>query len=270
MLRKLINTYLEDNIKDRNDVALLFSGGSDSLSILLSCLDLGVKPVLYNFRLSNYESEDNKYSKIISNTYNLKLNEIILDVDIIDLVSDIKNIMKLFDVKKKTQIQCVHPFLYVIPKIEQNIILTGLCADDLYGTPRSMAKHSKNIDYFNNIRLNCFKNIESSSYKFIDEIATMNNKKLIAPYKQCDAIAKFMLSKSYKELHSPKQKNIMYDDYKEELVANNLYRRNSNLQCDSKIREWHDTLLQGSLNTEGFKSVVGIYNKIYKELQMSH
>ena len=31
-------------------VALLFSGGLDSLSLLLSCIDVGIKPHLYSFK----------------------------------------------------------------------------------------------------------------------------------------------------------------------------------------------------------------------------
>lgn len=267
MLRKLINTYLENNIEDKNDVALLFSGGMDSLSILLSCLDVGIKPNLYVFRLNNYVSEDSIYSKKISQIYNLNLYEIVLDVNKINLISDIEKIVKLFNVKKKTQIQCIQPFLYVIPKIKENYILTGLCADDLYGTPRSMAKHAKNIEYFKEIRINAFNNEESSSYKFIKQLSEMNNKRLIAPYKESIDIYNYMISKNYKELHSPKQKYIMYSDYEDELTKNNIYRRNSNLQCNSKIREWHDELLKSEINSEGFKSVVGIYNKIHNKLK---
>jgi len=257
MLRNLINKYLKENIPN-DDVALLFSGGSDSLSILLSCLDLNIKPHLYTFRLSNHESQDSIYSKKISEIFSLKHTEVILNVDDINLLSDVEYIISHFKVKKKTHVQCIHPFIYLIPKINQSVILTGLCADDLYGTPRSMAKYAK-TSFFNELRQRIYENIESSGYKFINQIASENNKLLIAPYKQSQDIYNYMILKTYKEMHSPKQKFIMFDDYKTELLTHNIYRRNSNLQCDSKIREWHDTLLVSN------KSVTAIYNKIYRD-----
>ena len=268
MLKNLVNTYLENKIINKNDVALLFSGGLDSLSVLLSCLDISVKPHLYTFRLDNYMSEDILTSRRIASIYNLELTEVVLDTNKIDLISDIKYMIKEFNIKKKTQIQCIHPFLYVLPRIKEGVILTGLCADDLYGTPRSMAKHSKDIEYFKKIRNDKFKNLESSSYIFIKRLCEKHFKTLITPYKESQDIADFMISKTYKELHSPKQKYIMYTDYRDEIDKHKLYRRNSNLQCNSKIREWHDKLLlDKELNKENFKSVVGIYNKLYKEIK---
>lgn len=264
MLRNLINTYLLDNIKDVNSVSLMFSGGLDSLSILLSCINLGIKPHLYTFRLSNHVSDDYIYSKRISELYDLEFTEIILNTEDIDLISDVSRIVDMFKVRKKTQIQCIHPFLYVIPQIKEKYVLTGLCADDLYGTARSIAKYSKNTEKFNDLRIKRHLDDQSSSYRYIKKLSEDNDKVFIAPYKESIEIFTYMIKMNYKELNSPKQKYIMYCDYKEDLVNNNLYRRNSNLQCDSKIREWHDELLSSDLNTEGFKSVTGIYNKIYK------
>lgn len=268
MLKQLINTHLERKITNKNDVALLFSGGLDSLSVLLSCLDIGIKPYLYTFRLDNYVSEDILSSRRIASIYSLELTEVVLDTTKIDLISDIRYMIREFNIKKKTQIQCIQPFLYILPEIKEEFVLTGLCADDLYGTPRSMAKFSKDTEYFYKIRKDKFESLESSSYIFIKKLCDRYSKALIAPYKESQNIADFMLSKTYNELHSPKQKYIMYSDYKEEIDKYNLYRRNSNLQCNSKIREWHNSLLfDKELNSNGFKSVVGIYNKIYKRIK---
>lgn len=267
MLKKIINKYILETIKS-DEVAILFSGGMDSLSLLLSCLSVGLKPKLYTFTLDNYESEDMKKSKEISKIYDLDLIEVKINTTKINLITDIEYIINLFDVKRKTQIQCIHPFLYVIPKIKESVILSGLCADDLYGSSRSMFKISKDDKQFYNKRCELYNNIQSSSYVFIKKIAEMNDKVFIAPYKECDEIASYMLSKNYKELNSPKQKNVMYESYKEDLDKYKLYRRNSNLQCNSKIREWHDELLLNKkVNKNNYKSVVGVYNQIYKEVK---
>ena len=61
-MRKIINDFLEEKITYKDSVTILFSGGLDSLSLLLSCLDVGIKPKLYIFYLEGYESSDIKSS----------------------------------------------------------------------------------------------------------------------------------------------------------------------------------------------------------------
>lgn len=267
MLKNMINKYLLEQDIRTEKVALLFSSGMDSLSILLSCLEVGIKPRLYTFYLDNHESDDVKRSREVAEILNLDLTEIRIDTNKVNLESDIGLIIKTFKTKRKTAIQCIHPFLYVIPKIKEKYILTGLCADDLYGTSRSMAKLGNDYKKFDEIRLKRRNDQTASSYCYIKKIANDNKKILLVPYKENEEIISYMLGLNYKEMNSPKQKNIMYDDYKDILEEYKLYRRNSNLQCDSKIREWHDTLLENkNINLKNNKSVVAIYNNIYKEV----
>ena len=265
MLREMINKYLDDNIDNYEDVALLFSGGMDSLSLLISCIDLGIKPHLYTFYLDNYVSEDIKASREIANIFNLKLTEIKINTSQDRLIKDVKYIIKKFGVTKKTAIQCIHPFIYVIPEIKEKYVLSGLCADDLYGTPRSMAKLCDDVEKFNELRLKKLKDETSSSYSYIRDMLHEANKIFIAPYKTCEEISCYMMKLSYKDMNRPKQKNIMYEDYKDVLDKYKLYRRNSNLQCNSKIREWHDLLLESEENINNNKSVTGIYNRYARE-----
>ena len=54
MFRKEINRTLIEEIKNKDSVALLFSGGVDSLSMLFSCFDVGIRPTLYCFTTDGY------------------------------------------------------------------------------------------------------------------------------------------------------------------------------------------------------------------------
>ena len=264
-MRTIINQDLEQY--KNNKVALLFSGGMDSLSLLLSCLDVGIKPHLYTFKLCDYDSEDYKFSIKISKIFDLKLTVINISNDIDLLLKDVEYIIKKFKVKKKTQIQCIHPFVYVIEHITEKYVLTGLCADELYGTPRKMQELGrKDLNEFNKKRLEVHSDLKSSSYIYIKQLFEEKNIKLIAPYKENNELVEYMMNKTFKELHSPKQKNVMYENYKNELNTYKLYRRNSNLQCNSKIRELHDKLLNTFLNVDNNKSVVAIYNRLYKKI----
>lgn len=263
-LRNIINNQLKQ-INNKN-IALLFSGGMDSLSLLLSCLDVGIKPHLYTFRLEGYISEDVLSSRKIADMFNLNYTEIVIPENMERLVYDIFYIIKKFKVKKKTQIQCIYPFIHMVNQIDENIVLSGICADDLYGSSRKMQELGrKDLIEFNKRRIKIHNNLESSSYLYIKNLFNEHNKEFIAPYKDNEELVNYLLHKTFKELHSPKQKNVMYENYKKELETYKLYRRNSSLQVNSKIREFHDRLLLTGLNTNNYKSIVGIYNTIYKQ-----
>ena len=266
MIRQLLNEYISNEVKE-DKVAILFSGGMDSLSILFTCLDLGIKPTLYSFYLKSYESQDIKSSRAIAKAYDLKLVEVCINDDEVNLVNDIKYIISRFGCKKKTAIQCIHPFLYLVNHIKEDVVLSGLCADDLYGTSKKMSIASKNIEEFNILRMKKIDDVYSSSYFYIKKLLNDNDKRFIAPYKDSSKIINYFMSLTYKDMNSPKQKNIMYEDFKEELLSHNLYRINSNLQYNSKLKDWHDKLIgDPSINSKNFKSVVGIYNLLYKEV----
>ena len=66
-------------------------------------------------------------------------------------------------------------------------------------------------------------------------------------------------------MNSPKQKNITYVSYQSEIDRFKLYRRNENLQCASRIREYHDSLLKTELNIGNNKIVTPIYRNIYNK-----
>lgn len=265
-MRKLINKKIE-KYKDQK-VALLFSGGMDSLCVLLSCLEVGIKPHLYTFKLKSYDSEDYFSAVRISNIFNLELTVIeIEDNDTNKLIEDIKFIIKKFKVKKKTTIQCIYPFLYVVDKIEEKVILSGLSGDILHGTMRKMQMLGR-VDEgaFNSMRLEYLNNEELDNYCYIKQIFTEQDIKFVDVYRYNKDLIDFFMSKRFKELNSPKQKNVAYESYKKEIDEYDLYRRPTSLQCNSKIREWHDTLLNTSENINNNKRVTAIYNRYYKEI----
>lgn len=151
-MRKIMNNFLENEIKDKNSVAILFSGGLDSLSILLSCLDIGVKPTLYTFYLETYESSDIKSARRIADLFGLSLTEVPIKQEISTLISDVEYIVNRFHTYKKSAVQCIHPFIYTKRYIKEKYVLSGLCADDLYGTSKHMSIISKDYKQFQNER----------------------------------------------------------------------------------------------------------------------
>ena len=265
-MRELLNKGIKQY--KNQDIALLFSAGVDSLCVLLSCLDVGIRPHLYTFKLKSYDSDDYFTAIKISKLYDLKLTIIeIDDTNVNKLIDDIKYIIKKFKVKKKTAIQCIYPFIYIINKIEEKTVFTGLSADILHGGTRQMhVIGRKDEKAFNDLRLEWIYSKELASYCYIEQMFTERGIKLIDVYRSNQELIDFFMSKTFKELTSPKEKNIAYESYKKEMDEYKLYRRPSPFQINSKVREWHDTLLNTNENINNNKRVTAIYNRYYKEI----
>jgi hypothetical protein len=79
--------------------------------------------------------------------------------------------------------------------------------------------------------------------------------------------ASYSLGLDMAEINWPKIKGIAVRAFPEFWLTNKWYRKNSPLQVNSHIREWHDTLLKTSLNpNRRYKSVIGVYNELFRNL----
>lgn len=260
MFRKEINRTLIEEIKNKDSVALLFSGGVDSLSMLFSCFDVGIRPTLYCFTTDGYISEDLMASRKVADIFGLSLKEIYVPTDIATIKEDVYRLMDRFKIRKPTQIQCTQPFLYVAAAIKEEYAVSGICADDILGNFRACAVVKKDIGQYYSKRYVAFNDIEKSSFCYIRDVFKDVGVKLIAPYKTNKKLAEFLFSKNFDDLHRPKQKQLTLDYYKE-IEQNGLYRKSSNAQVNSRIREEHLKLL--TANQWGYTGISGIYNRMY-------
>lgn len=267
MLKGLLKEYIATNVPKEEEIAILFSGGLDSLSILLSCLELGYKPSLYTFYLEGNISRDLEMSRKVAQHYGLQLTEVVIKHDLELMVCQVKSLIKEFNLVKKTQIQVMHPLSQVIPAIREQYVLTGLEADTLYGNTRSMRKQINDAKTFYQVRLNAINDDKNASYIFIKSLIENMGKQFVAPYKESKDIINYFLKLDVNEIRYGKQKRQTYEAFKTEIDELNLYRRSSNMQVNSGIREFHDELLASKYNTHGSKSVIGIYNQFIKEIE---
>lgn len=266
-LKILINKHFTDRIIDKTDVALLFSGGTDSLTCLFSLLDLGIRPTLYSFHLENVIHKDIEVSKLVAEYYELPHNIIVIDRNIERLKHDVKYLVETFKITRKTNVQCTYPFLHVLPQIKEKYVVSGLCADDLYGTAKSVAiKGGKDKNKLDEIRMKTLSNLDSSAYRPIKELVeNVFNKKFVAPYRS-EEIIDYMMKFSWEEMNRPKQKQIAYFSYLNYFENQPIYRKNTNLQVGSKIREWHSELVNTDLNKNNRHRVDEIYKDLGREL----
>jgi asparagine synthetase B (glutamine-hydrolysing) len=264
MLKKLIKKHIENTIPKNEKVAVMFSGGLDSLSVLLSALELGYEVKLYTFHLKGVISKDLETARKVSKHYKLELHEVEISDNLDLLIDDLKYLIKTHDLKKKTQFQVMHPMKHLCEAIKEDYVLSGLEADTLYGNTRSMRKTIACESEFKNIRSKYIHDENNASYSFIRNELENNNKTFVAPYKQSSEIINYFLSLESKDLCFGKQKKQTYEAFKTEIDNLSLYRRSSNMQINSGIREFHDLLLQTDLNQKNFKSVIGVYNQLIK------
>lgn len=179
---------------------------------------------------------------------------------------DVFKIIKEYKTAKKTAVQCIHPFIYIMPTVKEKDIISGLYADDLYGTSRKgniIGRRSKKE--FDEYRR---KQLAQKDYScvYIKECARKYGKNLITPFVG-GFTEEYLMSLDWKEMNGKRPKMIAVKAFEDYYMKNAWYRKNSNLQVNSGIREYHDLLLNTPMNKRKNKSVTGIYNDILKGVQ---
>ena len=152
MIKKLLKKHIKDNVKD-DIVAVLMSGGVDSLSVAFAAHDVGKRVVGFTFRLEGEETYDYLRAKEVCEDMKWEINPI--SVSKTNLVDDWHRLVKL-GCRKKTHFETVFPFLYVYPNIYAKYVLTGWGADGYFGpSKKAMMRYSsfkKKRNYVNIVK----------------------------------------------------------------------------------------------------------------------
>lgn len=220
----------------------------------------------YTFYLEGRKSQDLYAARAITKTLGIRLNETIVPYSLDTLQKDVVRIIHEYKTSRKTAVQCIHPFIYMIPNVNESVVVSGLYADDLYGTSRNGTiighKSKSEFDAFRK------RSIAQEDYScvYIKKAVEKSEKKLITPFKG-GLLQEYLLSLSWEQMNTPKVKTIAIQAFIDYYGNNPWYRKNSNLQVNSGIREYHDLLLNTPLNRNKHISVVGIYNDILRGLK---
>jgi asparagine synthetase B (glutamine-hydrolysing) len=282
LLSKNYHDLLVESVKrivekhHQDQIAILFSGGVDSLCILLSFFELGIKPaVLYTLQLYNYQSEDAKATIRIAEYFNIPHRVIMIREDYQGkLLSLVSAFIKKYNIKRKAKIETLVPFTMMFDAIrlpiweledKVNTFLVGFGADDLIGSSRNISIRSKrDPEYFNIQRQKILEWSMRVEMPILNDIAKTHTGKqnaiVLDPFYESPDLQKFMLTefRRWAMLNRPYPKWIMkraFLKYFQKYPF--LWRVKQNMQTESKIREF----FQESL---GVKSVVKLYNSIYR------
>ena len=236
ILSKIINREVQSE-----EVALLLSGGIDSLSVAFACDRLGKKVNGYTFHLQNEPSYDSEKAKEAAQTFNWNITTIEVPTD--NLENDFFTLLNKYECKKKTHWECVFPFMYVYPKIKEEYVLSGWAADGYYGVSKKANIHYKHTQQlFDKFRDDYFRPDMQAGYKWHKKVADQYNKKLITPY-LTDDVKNFFYSKSWEELNKPEQKIHVRKAYKKELKKIKV-KPHLNLQKVGKVDILFERLLE--------------------------
>lgn len=265
--RAILRDVVIEQLDSNKPVALLFSGGTDSLVILWTLLDLEARVTCYTFKLEQNKSEDFKAAQLACKTWNTPLIEVTIPYQsTTNLLIELRQLIGWMQTDRKTAIECTWPFTYIVPRIKEEQVWCGLNADDLWGSAREMAiRYSKKPEEFKAKRLALLADPYTAAWYYIERLFTESRRTLLSPYRH-PRIIEYLLSFNWQELNRPRQKMPAYTAFEKEFSQVPIWRRNDNLQCGSGIREYLARLLshQGG-NIEGHSNMISLYGEILRQ-----
>lgn len=266
-IRKTITNIL-NNETTSDTMYILLSAGVDSQSVLFSCLELGKKVVIVSFTREDHESRDFVCAREIAKQLDLEFIPVLLPTDVKNITETLLELAANHDCRLKTDFECMYPMLYAYKAIEKHAkenniadinITSGLGADTYYLLSKKASIHYKNrpdeyrdLLYFNpNYSQRC-------KHEAFCKKKGFNH---VMPYFR-DEVYNLFKGKSKKEVNSPKEKNDVREQYKDELIENLVFKHTSFQKGDSLISDIFPILLDTEWNTNNWRSVTGIYNAL--------
>lgn len=255
------------------DLPFLLSGGVDSATLLAAALHLGKQPPCYGYRLSSHESDDFRIGKEMAGAFGLPWRPVVLPREREFLERDVRHLIATLKTSRKTSIQCAQPVMHMARWIAKDgfdraIVGTGAVVLD---DRRVMVIRSEEGEE----AARAYR-AEKLEDRYIDcgtgrmhEIARLEGVTLEEPYSD-EPLRSHALALDVADLNrGPRgygQKGIAVRAFPDFWIGSGWYRRNSPLQVNSGVREWHDDLLSDpELNPAGARRVVAVYNRLLKE-----
>ena len=256
MIRSLLQSHIKNNVPD-SEVAVLLSGGVDSLSVALSAHDLGKKVIAHSFYLKGNMSYDFKTAEKFSSKMGWTF--IPTEVPAENIVADWYRLVDLRCVKK-THFECVFPFLYVYPQIKEKYVLTGWGADAYHGvSKKATMRHRPESTYspetFDEFRDKYLLPENCAGLRWHNYVVEKHDKIHIVPYLD-SKVKDYFYQFTWEELNRPKQKIKIRKSFTE-LEKFGTIKPHTNLHLGAGINVLFETLLNNSeINFNGRKRVM--------------
>lgn len=264
MIDKLLCNVIEEKTQGHSDVAVLLSGGADSLSCALAAHRIGKKVTAYTFHLHDQPTYD--AAKALDTAVRMSWRSFLTVVPIQYIPQDFHTLRNDFDCVKKTHYECTFPFLYIYPKIEEKMIISGVAADGHYGVSKKACMHFKEPkELFDQFREEYFSNPNPAGYLQQLKLSEKYDKTFIAPYLE-KPVVDFFRQYDWYELNKPFQKHHVINSFTEFQTIGNP-KKHINLQLGAGIDKAFESLLQlKDINFKDRKRMLDVYRdwKLYK------
>ena len=261
-----IRTLLQEIIKPLpKEICVATSGGIDSSSVVMSALDVGKEVKIISFTFADWLSHDYKSALKLATKFNVVFVPVYLPTKTDEIVKTVKHLIKKVDCKKKTAIECLFPFYYLVKVMKRykfETLVTGVAADGHFGlSKKAMIHYSKDDEKFKKFRQDYFANLESAGTKRLMKLCELNEIQLCNPYFY-PSVFSLWIDKNWQELNKPRQKEVIRRHYPE--LDSLKIKPHTNLQLgDSKIAETVGNAVISKYKPNS-KSPIGIYNRIAK------
>lgn len=249
----LMDIVDEQSIHD--EVAVLLSAGTDSITCALAAHRLGKKVTGYSMFIDGQETTDSLGAREVAEHFGWDF--VSVDVPVDNIEEDFIKLVKDYNCKKKTQVECTWPFLYVYPQIKQKEVLSGVAADGWYGVSKKACIHFKHTkELFDQFRNDYFGSPNPAGVRQQEQLADENNIKLIAPYLD-NRVRDYMMQHDWDYFNKPYQKAPIRESFPE--FKEIKRRKHENLQLIAGIPDYFEKLLDNpNLNMYNRKRVMDL------------
>ena len=256
----MIRDYLEKSISKVQDdtVAVLLSGGVDSMTIAFAADSIGKKVATYTFHLEGEPSYDAMKALEYSEKFGWKSHLTIVPTELQELKSQWINLSDNYDCRKKTHFECTYPFLYVYPHIKETHIFSGLGADSSYGLSKTAMMHYKHPkEKFDEYRMKAH-SLKPGGYGQQILLAKQYGKVYNTPYME-EHIKEYFLGFTWEQINKPFEKALIVNDFRDYFDKIGKWRKHTNLQLDSKINILFEKLIdEPDINFRNRKRIMDI------------
>lgn len=258
-LRKLLVEIVDRETRGLDRVALLLSGGVDSLSLgFVASEDLGLDVHAYTFRVSGRPNVDSEAAAIAAKKFGWAFS--LVETPTTASRKEFEELRDRWRCRKKTQFECTWPFLFVAPVIREEAVLSGIAADGHYGVSRKAMAKLRVMDskaVFDEFRRDYFEAENPAGQVQQKALLEANGVRQIAPYLDRE-VAEFFLAFDWKTLNRPKQKQIARDAFAPEFRRVRA-RDHANLQLVAEIETCFAPLLDSDLNPRKRRRLLDLY-----------
>ena len=256
MLDKIM-TEIIGEIEDQ-DVAVLFSGGIDSLTCAFAAERAGKTVHCYTFFVDGQHSADSKSAIEICEQLNWELT--LVDVPVNNIKEDFLKLIRDYDCVKKTQVECTWGFMYLFPMIKERVVISGVTADGLYGNTRKATQHYRHTkELFDSYRKDYFTG-NPGGINQLQKLCDEYDKTFIAPYYD-ERVREWAFKFDHREMRGKKPALDCFSEFKKLKKV----RQHASLQLIAGIPTHFEKLLEDNqLNVYNRKTIMHLVNDVAK------